>query len=281
MAETVKIGQPCTPGRRAVPAKKDLLRRVAILATALVLSVGAVSLPNGEPAGALTETEKFVFAVYDDYLFREPTDNEVAWWNAFLSTGSRTQMVLSVLASNDFKGFWVAGMGQYYLSGTDPQLASIQATLQVTGDFVAAEVALLSGNTYFSNSGGSNTGYVSAIYQDVLMRPADVAGLNYWVGRLNNGTSTRSSVANGFIRSIEAADRRIGGLPGQTECSTIGLTSEASIQAGSYCIVLDRLASPSEIAYWSAQLAGSGQLPAFWAAMSGSVEYYDTAQMHF
>jgi hypothetical protein len=47
-----------------------------------------------------------------------------------------------------------------------------------------------------------NTGYVQQLYRNALGREADADGLNYWLGRLNGGT-TRGDVLVAFAESAE------------------------------------------------------------------------------
>ena len=49
----------------------------------------------------------------------------------------------------------------------------------------------------------SNESYVNTLYINVLDRDADVGGLNYWLGQLNNGAETRYEVLLGFSESVE------------------------------------------------------------------------------
>ena len=49
----------------------------------------------------------------------------------------------------------------------------------------------------------SNESYVNTLYINILDRDADVGGLNYWLGQLNNGVETRYEVLLGFSESVE------------------------------------------------------------------------------
>lgn len=246
-----------------------------------LVALTTVQFFTSAPASALTNNEKFVWAVHTDFLLRNPDAAEVTWWSTYLSGNSRTAMVANVLDSSEFKDLWVVAVSLYYLDEIDPDSFTITDTLDSNDDFVASEVTLIAGATYYANSGGTNTSFVEALHLDTLQRPVDATALSYWVGRLNNGTSTRSSVANYVIRSNESALRRVGGAAGMTSCPTIVLLDVSSLTAGSYCIVLDRVADSGGLSYWAGQLSASDQLPSLWTSLAGSTEYYNNALTRF
>lgn len=253
-----------------------------VAATVLaLLAVATVQVGLSRPAASLTNNEKFIWAVHTDFFLRSPSADEVTWWTAYLGSGTRAGMLESILDSSEFKDFWVVGMSLRYLDEIDPGSFTMLDALEISDDFVATEVTLLAGATYFNSSGGTNTTYVQALYPDVLQRPVDATALSYWVGRLNAGTSTRSSVANYVIRSNESAQRRIGGSAGMTSCPTTELEDPMWLAAGSYCIVLDRVADSGGLSYWTTQLSGTDQLPSLWSSLARSTEYFNNALARF
>src|SRR5262245_11439638 len=52
---------------------------------------------------------------------------------------------------------------------------------------------------------GLNETFVASLYQGVLRRNADAAGLSFWAGGLNAGTMTPAQVAAGIFGSEAAA----------------------------------------------------------------------------
>lgn len=259
------------------------LHRRPHLSTAVVAIVVALvaMLGPAQRADAVTADEYFIEAAHRDFLLRYPSAAEVTWWSAYIGSNSRTSMVQQLLGNSEFEQLWVVGVRYRYLGEvdtSDPSFSTDLSNLGSTGNFVAAEVSVLASSSYFSLKGSTNTAFVEGIYQDVLLRPSDPGGLSYWVGQLNAATKTRAQVANSFVRTTEAANRRVGGPSGATTCSTTTLDDLASLTAGAYCLVLDRMASPGDITYWSGQLSGTDQLPSLWASMAGSTEYYTNAQ---
>ena len=61
---------------------------------------------------------------------------------------------------------------------------------------------------FFSVNGGTNEGLVRGMYSTLLLRDPDQAGLDYWVGQLNDGVSP-AAVAFGFTASPERETIRI------------------------------------------------------------------------
>lgn len=234
------------------------------------------------PAAAETPDEKFVSTVYAEFLLRYPQPEELADGVDYIDNGgTRAALVANLLDGDEFKNLWVLGASLYYLGAIDAQVPTITNNLIANDNFVASEVALLAGTSYYTNNGGTNTLFVEALYKDTLLRPVDAPALSYWVGRLNAGTASRSYVANYVVRSTESATARVGGAGGITTCPTTELTDAESLAAGSYCIILDRMADSAGLAYWSNRLAQTDQLPALWASMTGSTEYFNLAQIKF
>lgn len=243
-----------------------------------MLLVATVIVAGPRQVSAVAPDEKYVSIVYEDFLLRVPTTAEVSAGVTYLGSNSRTSFVSSILNSSEFRSLWVTGASLYYIDGVDSQFGTILANLGASGNWAASEVAILAGATYFANAGSTNSGFLNSIYLDVLLRAPDPSGYSYWLNRLTLGTSTRAQVASTMIRSSESAAKRVNGAPGATSCPTVRLEDPGSLAAGSYCIVLDRLADPSGATYWSGQLAGSGQLPQLWSSLAGSNEYFNKAQ---
>jgi len=82
-------------------------------------------------------------------------------------------------------------------------LAGFTGFLAAGGTIAQVEANLLGSAEFFQDAGGTNAGFVAALYQDVLTRPADVAGAAAWQAALDRG-QTRASVAAGYLQSNEA-----------------------------------------------------------------------------
>jgi cyclophilin family peptidyl-prolyl cis-trans isomerase len=98
-------------------------------------------------------------------------------------------------------------------------------------------------------TGDRNTLYVQTLYQDILGRPAETGGLNFWVGALASGQLNRRLVANEIARSPEAYSRDI-----QQAYQTI--LGRAADQLG-FSGALSYLENGGNLQHLEAKLAGS------------------------
>ena len=62
--------------------------------------------------------------------------------------------------------------------------------------------AVVGSAEFYQAAGGTNAGFVNAVYGYVLNRAADAGGAGYWTGALNGG-APRSSVAAAILASQE------------------------------------------------------------------------------
>ena len=108
---------------------------------------------------------------------------------------------------------------------------------------------------YIANHGGQGAGWVSGMYNDLLGRPPDQAGLNYWVNQLAAGANP-NDVAYGFAASQERESQRIG---------------------QDYLIYLGRPLDAAGQQYWVNQFLNGYPNESVIAGFIGSAEYYQKA----
>jgi hypothetical protein len=114
-------------------------------------------------------------------------------------------------------------------------------------------VGLVASDEYFSNrGGGTNSGFLNALYQNLLQRPADPAGLNAWMQQLNNGTS-RATVARAFVTSQEYRTNLVNAY---------------------YLHYLGRNADPGGLSNYVTALNNGGTDESVIAGLAASDEYY-------
>ena len=160
------------------------------------------------PSG-MADTD-YVQAAFRGFLRRDANAGELTAFAAGMTAGTATHgsLVDTVLGSAEFSAS-VGPVSRLYLAalrripdaaGLDNWVIDLRAgnSLQSAADYFAAslEFTLLYGSL-------SDSDYVSLLYQNVLGRAADPAGLSHWTGLLASG-STRGQVLLGFSESPEA-----------------------------------------------------------------------------
>lgn len=109
----------------------------------------------------------------------------------------------------------------------------------------------------------NNTQFVTLIYNNVLGRNPDSAGLAHWKGLLDGGTS-RAEVTEGFIESTEFV--RITGTDAPYS------TAEGSIRR-LYLAFFGREGASSDVAYWTGKYSGGTTLISIADYFSTSTEF--------
>jgi hypothetical protein len=138
-------------------------------------------------------------------------------------------------SQNPTKTFIAPGTYHVHLSVTDDLRNTTQRSLAI--------------DVVFQNVNGL---FVGRLYQDVLGRPADSAGLAGWTQQLDAGTLTRLQVAQALIGSDEYRRGVVGRL---------------------YQTLLGRTPQPAETAGWSSFLASGNSAEDLEAIILGSPEY--------
>lgn len=116
------------------------------------------------------------------------------------------------------------------------------------------EANLLSSSEYVERHGGTDVSWVAAMYQDLLGRPADSAGLTYWLGQLEAGVS-EDQIALGIATSAER---------------------ESIVVANDYQTFLGRGATSADVAFWVNQFEQGARNEDVIAGFISSAEYYNS-----
>jgi hypothetical protein len=151
---------------------------------------------------------------------------------------------------------------QFYYEGflrraADPGgLASWVGLLNAGGSDQSVVEGIMGSPEFYADAGGTPSGFVTALYTDLLGRAADPGGLASWVGQLNAGVSLGAVVA---------------GVLSSNEYETDWVEAE-------YVHLLDRAADPGGVAFWVSELAGGASYEQVIAGLVGSPEYYALSQ---
>ncbi|HVA47496.1 MAG TPA: DUF4214 domain-containing protein [Pirellulales bacterium] len=154
----------------------------------------------------LSYNASLVDKLYHQVLHRSAEDAGLTYWTSLLNAGDSLDVVAEGIFNSPERldPLITQYYEQYLLRGPDPGgLSFWVADWQATGDPANVQVGILDSQEFFNDAGDTNDGFVTLLYQRVLGRAPDAAGLGYWTGLLDSGMLTRSQVAAGFESSAE------------------------------------------------------------------------------
>lgn len=205
----------------------------------------------------------FVRAIYADVLGREASESEVNSWASTLSSGgTRKNIALGFVNSDEYYGIKIREAYSLALSrapeaeGFNYWMNALRAKRLSPEDLYST--FLTSDEMYYVKGGGTNAGYITVLYQQLLGRAPDVDGMNYWLQRLDQ-TNNRRVVSDGFWFATEKYRLR---------------AQEA------FNLYLGRTASNSDQDFWANYAMRFGQLD-MRAAIMTSDEYWNRANSRF
>jgi hypothetical protein len=152
----------------------------------------------------------FAMQQYRDFLSREGDPAGITGWTNLITGGTytRLQVINAFLSSQEFSGFVAPVVRLYFatfLRIPDYAGLTFNAGLVKNGTVTLTQLAdFFAASPEFTATYGSlnNTQFVTLLYNNVLGRAPDSAGLNGWVSLLNSGY-TRGQVLLGFSDSAE------------------------------------------------------------------------------
>ena len=195
----------------------------------------------------------FVDALYRDLLGRPADAAALALFGQRLDSGTpRTQIAQQVLGSLEYRTRAIQGFYAKFLKRqpTAQELA-FALGLYATGGPEAVAESILGSTEYFTTHGGTNDGFLDALFQDLLGRPPTAAERASFELALTRGSS-RTDVATDVFESDEARTKQIQGF---------------------FQDFLGRAPTQAEVSAFLAQLHGGASLDGVEAAILGSDEY--------
>jgi hypothetical protein len=169
-------------------------------------NVGDTSAPL--PSLGASNT-RWVSQLFVDVLGRLPSAGEVSTLVALLGGSTRTTVALSVLTSTEYRTSLIGSFYAQYLHRA-PSAAEVSFFLPMfAASFTDEQVAsqIIGSPEYFVLAGGTNSAFVTRLFNDVLGRAPSPIDLSFYVGLL--GSSSRSSVALSILNSAEARTRLV------------------------------------------------------------------------
>lgn len=174
-----------------------------------------------------TSSREFVTLLYNNVLDRAPDATGLANWSGRIDEGvmSRAQVVQGFSESAEFINETAAPALAFSAAGLQAEFADdvyrmYRATLDRDPDlngFSNWSERMADGMTFITAVSGftrsaeftqtygatSDQGFVTLLYDNVLDRAPDAAGLANWSGRLESGAMSREQVVQGFAQSSE------------------------------------------------------------------------------
>ncbi len=199
---------------------------------------------------------------YDDLLARTPTTGERTSAIAALEGGTSSSTVLGDLVAGegaDHGGpvarLYLAGLGRL----PDPSGMRYWVVRHRDGLSIRrlADQFLASGEYDRRYGQPDDAGYIDLLYRNVLGRPSDPSGTDYWGRRLAAGVVTRSELLVQFSESAEYV-------------RTSAATTEAAIV---YLGMLGRAPDPSALSWWSTKRSTGSELPVLVGMVFSSSAY--------
>jgi hypothetical protein len=228
---------------------------------------------NGDLTGAIPAIpqtggvgRQFATQVYQDLLGRLPDAGGLAYWSGLIDSGQpRYPIALNLTSSTEYVGDSVQAQYQRYLHrSTDGTLTSGGEGFWVSyiahgATYEQLAESLIASDEYFNaRAAHDNTLYVTTLYQDILGRAPDPAGLAYWVGILGAG-GFRAPVSGSILTGTEGYQDLVRSV---------------------YQTFLRHQPDSNGLAYWTGQLQSGLRDEDLIASIIGSDEYLQYAVSH-
>lgn len=154
----------------------------------------------------------FVTAAYQDVLSRDPEPSGITYWEQALGNGTpRSAVAGSFNNSDEYRLLKIdAAYDDVLGRAAEPSGRAFWLDQMRRGLVQPDDVhrTFLSMSEFYSvQGGGTDGGYISALYLDVVGRPVDAGGASYWNGVLRAGG--RIAVVDGLWFAPETYQRRV------------------------------------------------------------------------
>ncbi len=208
------------------------------------------------------QLRNWVGGLYQDLLGRQVDAGGLGVWVNALHHGlPRVFITDQIVGSLEYQVHEINQLYQQFLRrpADSNGMALAQQTLNSGGTLDQVRAMLLgSSEYYFARGGGTDFGFLDAMYRDVLGRPIDDAGVSFWGGQLAAGVD-RQTLALQFLGTTDA--------------------EKAKAQAY-YLQTLHRSADPAGQAYWAGQLQAGESDALVLAALAATREYFSRFPNH-
>lgn len=159
----------------------------------------------------VTPSGGFIAGLYESVLGREPSQGELASLNNLLNSGQATNAQVSQMFvdSSERLDSIINGYYEQYL-GRAAEQAGLDYWVGIwraSGGSEAVQAGIIGSPEYFATAGrlypdlSPDAAWVTALYNNLLGRAPDAAGLDYWVNDIQ--THSLADVVLGFVSSDE------------------------------------------------------------------------------
>ena len=202
-----------------------------------------------------TQNAIYVNTVYTDLLARPADASGLNYFSSLLNQGfSRSLFVLTIENTTEFH---IGAVNHQYFQflgrAADPSGMASSLQLLAAGGTIELNAARIIGSQeYYQLHGGTNLGFLTGLYADVLHRAVDPVALMAYSQELAVGVS-RFQVAYTVVTSTEG---------------------EANTVQEVYQEFLNRVSDPSGLAFWVNQILNGARLENVIAGLVGSDEFF-------
>jgi hypothetical protein len=161
-----------------------------------------------------TGTASYVVALYRDLLQRQPDGGGLTFFTDLLNAGTpRTTVLLGIETSVEYRTLVIQNLYQTLLHrAPDPVGFNIFLRFFASGGtLVQAQAFVFGSPEYFTLAGSTSSGFITALYRDVLSRHPDPSGMATFSQFLASG-GTRLLAAQIMLNSLEADQDVVQGI---------------------------------------------------------------------
>jgi hypothetical protein len=210
---------------------------------------------TGIAAASELSISRYVTRVYQDLFHRAPDPGGLYTWTNALNTGTpRIAVANAITSSTEYRTGLITGVYREFL-GREPEasgLADWLAAMAAGMTIQSMEAGFLGSPEYYLQSGGTDVGWITRLYQHVLNRLPAASEVQGWVDVLARGQS-RYQVALGFVLSTERLTTVVNGY---------------------YRAFLGRDIDPSGLATWVGAIQRGARTEAIIGGIIASEEYF-------
>lgn len=188
-----------------------MLGLAILLSVAVPSLAGAASAPPPvdapvEVAEATAADTALIQAAFQGLLGRSAGPGELAYWESELDRGVPHRSVVARIGNSGEQRRFLVRTAYATILDRGPDAAGLDYwSAAVITRFSAREMhaSFFASPEFYARSGGTDAGYVRGLYQVILSRTAEPAGVAFWVDRLASGT-LRSQLAMQILATPEA-----------------------------------------------------------------------------